>query len=291
MFEGTFAAIATPFEKGRLDQKALLRLARFLVESGVDGLVACGTTGEAPTLTMEEWERVVGICVEQCGTLPVIAGTGTNSTAATVERTIRAGELGARGALVVTPYYNKPTQAGLLAHYREVARRTGFPIVLYNVPSRTGINMTPETVAELSREEHIVGIKDASGSTGQFAALIQRAAGGFKVLSGDDSLCFPLYALGGHGAISTTATAAPAQMSLMFRQFKQGNIEEARRHHYELLPLFAALFAETNPAPLKYALSVMGMVRNELRLPLVAVGAETEGLVRAALASCGIISG
>jgi len=291
MFEGTFPAIATPFRGGVVDLGALRNLAIHLVESGVDGIVACGTTGEAPTLTEEEWCQVVSVCVEVCGALPVIAGCGTNSTAATVSRTSLAGELGAQGALVVSPYYNKPSQSGLIRHFEIVAGETGVPIVLYNVPSRTGGNMAPETVAALSRVKNIVGIKDAAGSTDQFADILRLAEPGFKVLSGDDSLSLPLYALGGHGVISTTATAAPVEMAGMFKAWCGGDVEEARRLHYLLVPLFKALFAEVNPCPLKHALSLLGWCEDELRLPLVPVAEETRSQMRAALLSVGLLAG
>jgi 4-hydroxy-tetrahydrodipicolinate synthase len=291
MFEGTFPAVATPFCGGRVDLPALRRLAAHLVGSGVDGLVACGTTGEAPTLTQDEWTAVVTVCVEVCGELPVIAGCGTNSTSATVLRTRLAGEVGATGALVVSPYYNKPSQRGLLRHFETVAGETGMPIVLYNVPSRTGGNMLPETVATLSRVDNIVGIKDAAGSTDQFADILRLAAPGFKVLSGDDSLSLPLYALGGHGVISTTAVAAPAQMAGIYNAWRAGKVQEARRLHYLLVPLFKTLFAEVNPCPLKYALSLLGFAENELRLPLVPVAPETEGSIRAALVAAGLLEG
>lgn len=291
MFEGTFPAIATPFCGGRIDLPALRRLAGHLVDSGVDGLVACGTTGEAPTLTEEEWTAVVTVCVEVCGELPVIAGCGTNNTSSSVLRTRLAGEVGAKGALVVSPYYNKPSQRGLLRHFETVAGETGMAIVLYNVPSRTGGNMLPETVAALSQVDNIIGIKDAAGSTDQFADILRLSVPGFKVLSGDDSLSLPLYALGGHGVISTTATAAPAQMAGIYNACRAGNFEEARRLHYLLVPLFKALFAEVNPCPLKYALSLLGYAENELRLPLVPVAPETEVQIRRALERAGLTAG
>jgi 4-hydroxy-tetrahydrodipicolinate synthase len=288
MFQGTFGAIATPFADGKLDEKALTRLIAYLLDGGVEGIVACGTTGESPTLDLQEWSRVVKLCVQESPARPVLAGTGSNNTKAVIERTKAARDLGAAGALVVTPYYNKPTQAGLIAHYEEVARRTRFPLVMYSVPSRTGVNLLPETVATLSRVEHIVGLKDAAGSVDQFGAILATAAPGFKLLSGDDSLSFPLYALGGHGVISTTAVAAPKLMSDLYREFSAGNLSLARAIHFRLLPLFKALFAETNPAPLKYALSRLGLAKNELRLPLVPVSEKTEQLIDQALAVCGL---
>ena len=291
MFTGTFAAIATPFAGGLVDEDALRRLAGHLISNGVDGLVACGTTGEAPTLSVEEWHLVVSVCREVANDRPVIAGTGTNDTRTVIARCRLAAELGADAALVVTPYYNKPTQRGLQAHYHAVADEGGLPIVLYNVPSRTGVNLLPETVATLSHHPRIVAIKDAAGSMDQFSDLLRMTEPGFAVLSGDDSLCLPLYALGGHGVISTTATAAPRVMSLLFSAVRDGNLERARQLHFQLVPLFKALFAETNPGPLKFALSQLGFGSNELRLPLVPVASATEELVRTALLGLGLIPG
>ncbi len=289
MWTGTFPALSTPFSRGKVDEEALRRLVRHVLDRGVEGVVACGTTGEAPTLTLEEWSQVVKVCVEESRHLPVIAGTGTNNTQSTVSRTRLARELGARAALVVAPYYNKPTQRGLIAHFTAVAADGGLPVILYNIPGRTGVNMTPETIGALSRVPGIVGVKEAAGSMDQVGAILECAADGFAVLSGDDSLCLPMYALGGHGVISTTATAAPELMGGMYRAFRDGRVEEARKLHYRLLPLFRALFAETNPAPLKYALSKMGFGANDLRLPLVPVTEATERMIDKALASCGLL--
>lgn len=289
MWTGTFPALATPFLGGRVDEDALRRLIRHLAGAGVDGVVACGTTGEAPTLLLDEWAQVVRVSVEECGRLPVIAGTGTNNTKATVERTQRARELGAAAALVVAPYYNKPTQRGLVAHFSAIAAEGGLPVILYNIPGRTGVNMTPETICALSRVPGIVGVKEAAGSMDQVGAILEGAAEGFVVLSGDDSLCLPMYALGGHGVISTTATVAPELMGRMYRAFRDGRPADAREAHFRLLPLFRALFAETNPAPLKYALFRMGFGANELRLPLVPVTEATERMLDKALAGCGLV--
>ncbi|MBM4354291.1 MAG: 4-hydroxy-tetrahydrodipicolinate synthase [Deltaproteobacteria bacterium] len=291
MWSGTYPALSTPFAGDRLDEDALRRLVRYVVAGGVEGIVACGTTGEAPALTVREWSQVVAVCVDECRDVPVIAGTGTNNTQNTVARTKLARELGVAAALVVAPYYNKPTQRGLVAHFTRVAEEGKLPVILYNIPGRTGVNMTAETIAELSRVPGIVGVKEAAGSMDQVGAILEKAAEGFAVLSGDDSLCLPMYALGGHGVISTTATLAPALMGGMYRAFRDGRVAQARAAHYKLLPLFRALFAETNPAPLKYALSRLGLGANELRLPLVPVTEATERMVDEALAGCGLRGG
>jgi 4-hydroxy-tetrahydrodipicolinate synthase len=291
MWTGTFPALATPFSGGTVDEPALRRLVRHVVDRGVEGVVACGTTGEAPTLTADEWALVVRVSVEESRGRPVIAGSGTNNTRASIERTRRARELGAAAALVVAPYYNKPTQRGLVAHFTAISAEGGLPVILYNIPGRTGVNMLPETICALSRVPGIVGVKEAAGSMDQVGAILAGAAAGFAVLSGDDSLCLPMYALGAHGVISTTATAAPELMGGMYRDFRDGKVAEARAAHYRLLPLFRALFAETNPAPLKYALSKMGLGANELRLPLVPVTEATERMLDQALESCGLVGG
>lgn len=288
MLTGTFPALVTPFANGEVDLSALRFLIASVLDAGVDGIVACGTTGEAPTLTSTEWESVVATCVEESRGKPVIAGTGSNDTAAVVKKTRRATELGATAALVVTPYYNKPSPAGLVAHFTAVADGGELPLILYNVPSRTGSNMAPDVVEFLSSHPRIVGIKDAAGSVDQFGDLLRRCGPTFSVFSGDDALCLPLYALGGNGAISTVANVAPGPMARLYHAFQDGHVEEARELHFRLLPLFQALFCEVNPCPVKFALSCLGYVRNELRLPLAPITTESEDAVRGALAAAGI---
>jgi len=288
MLTGTFPALVTPFTDESMDLAALRGLIAHVLDGGVDGLLACGTTGEAPTLSMAEWEAVVATCVEDSRGKPVIAGTGTNDTFEVVEKTQRAAELGAAAALVVSPYYNKPSPAGLIAHFTRVADDGGLPVLLYNVPSRTGSNMAPDVVEFLSSHPRIVGIKDAAGSVDQFGELLRRCGPDFSIFSGDDSLALPLYALGGHGAISTVANVAPGPMARLYHAFLDGQIEEARALHFRLVPLFQALFCEVNPCPAKYALARLGFVRNELRLPLAPITSESEALVAEALAAAGI---
>ncbi len=285
---GTYVALVTPFDKGKVDESALRRLIHFLVDGGVEGLVACGTTGESPTLSADEWKRVVQIAVEESQGLPVLAGTGSNSTVAAVEKTRLAQELGAAGALVVVPYYNKPTQEGIYQHFAAVAE-PGLPVVLYNIPGRTGRNMDVSTVVRLSRIPNIVGIKEASASLDAAGAILATAPDGFKVFSGEDSLCLPMYALGGHGVIATTGNVAPRVMSEMFRRFQMSDFQGARECHFKLRGLFSALFIESNPAPVKYALSLMGLVRNELRLPLVPIEPSTQEAVKEAMKQAGVL--
>jgi len=288
IFEGTYVASVTPFKAGQVDETALRQHLRFMLQGGVDGIVACGTTGESPTLTTQEWSSVVRIAVEECATKPVIAGTGSNNTAATVEKTLLAKSLGASAALVVVPYYNKPTQAGLLAHFAAVAE-VGLPIILYNIPGRTSRNMEVSTVLELSRLPNVVGIKEASGSLDAVGSLLAQAGPGFSVLSGDDSLSLPMYALGAHGVIATTGNLTPREMSSIYNLFKKGDIAGARAAHFKLRPLFNSLFIESNPAPLKYALSLLGKLHEDVRLPLVTIEESTKAAVQVAMRQAGLL--
>ncbi len=269
MFKGCFTALVTPFREGRIDEEALGRLLRLQIEAGVSGVVPCGTTGESATLSYEEHNRLVELTKELTdGKIKVIAGTGSNSTAETIMLTRHAEEVGADGALLITPYYNKPTQHGLFEHYRKVSEHTSIPIILYNVPGRTGVNMLPETVARLSELENIAGIKEASGDLDQVSKIIELTDEDFAVLSGDDSLILPMLAIGGKGVISVTSNLLPPEVSLLCKHFFDGNLEEARRLHQRLQPLNRAMFMETNPIPVKTALAMMGCVEEELRLPL-----------------------
>lgn len=274
MFRGSIVAIATPFKENfDIDFEAYGRLIDFHLEQGTDGIVPCGCTGEAATLTHNEQEQCVKFTVERvAGRIPVIAGTGSNSTREALSLTKYAKEAGADGALLITPYYNKPTPAGQILHYKTIAEQVDLPIVLYNVPSRTGTNMLPETVAELSKTANIVAIKEAAGSVDQVSAI--RSQCGITVLSGDDSLTLPMMSVGAAGVISVAANVVPAGVAAMCSEFDKGNLAEAQRIHYELLPLFKALFLETNPIPVKAALWKMGLVKNVLRLPLTPMRAE-----------------
>lgn len=288
MFQGTYVALVTPFDNNRLDLDALERHIAFLLDNGVDGLVACGTTGESPTLAQEEWEAVVSTAVKVSRGRPVLAGTGSNSTEATVVRTRRAMELGASGALVVVPYYNKPTQEGLYQHFVKVAD-VGLPVILYNIPGRSSRNMEVSTTVRLAAHGNIAGIKEASGSLDAAGALVVGCGDGFSVLSGEDSLSLPMYALGGKGVIATTGNVAPELMSSLYRLWCRGDSAEALKSHQRLMPLFSSMFVETNPAPVKYALSLMGFVKNELRLPLVPLSEASEKIVSKSLKEAGIL--
>jgi 4-hydroxy-tetrahydrodipicolinate synthase len=269
MFQGSFVAIVTPFRNGRVDRGALRKLVEFQIRNGTDGIVPCGTTGESATLSFEEHERVIDIVVEAARRrVPVIAGTGSNNTKEAVALTRYAKKAGADGALVITPYYNKPTQEGLYRHFRAVAESADIPVVLYNVPGRTGVNMAAETVARLAGIRTVVGVKEASGNLSQVCDIIERTPRDFRVLSGDDGLLFPMMALGAHGVISVTANVAPGLMAEMVDTFATGDTARAREIHYRLWELFKVLFIETNPIPVKTALAMMGKIEEEFRLPL-----------------------
>jgi 4-hydroxy-tetrahydrodipicolinate synthase len=284
MFEGSYVAIVTPFKNGKVDAAALKGLIEFHIENGTNGIVPCGTTGESATLLRAEHEEVIGISVETCkGRVPVLAGTGSNATHEAIELTQSAEKLGANGALLITPYYNKPTQEGLYHHFTAVAKETKLPIVLYNVPSRTAINMLPATVAQLAKIENIVGIKEASGDLVQISEIIQACDSDFSVISGEDSLNWPILALGGKGFISVTANIVPDKLARLYKAASEGDIKTAQSLHYELLKLNDVMFVETNPIPIKAALAIMGRIGNEFRLPLCPPSDETLNKLKSVL--------
>lgn len=269
MFRGSIVALATPFKQDfTIDFDAYGRLVDWHIERGTNGIVPCGCTGEAATLSHDEQKQCIRFVMEHvAGRIPVIAGTGSNNTREAVDLTRYAKEVGCNGALLITPYYNKPTPAGQIAHYRAVAEAAEIPIVLYNVPSRTGTNMTPETVAELNKLPQVVAIKEAAGSVDQVSQI--RSLCDITVLSGDDSLTVPMMSVGATGVISVAANVVPDRVAAMCRHAGAGNFEAARDIHYELMPLFKGLFFETNPMPVKAALARMGLIENVLRLPLI----------------------
>lgn len=280
MFEGVFTALVTPFHQGEVDWDSLGSFVEFQIRQGVHGLVPCGTTGESATLSAEEHDKVVRFVVDSvAGRVPVIAGTGSNSTREAVERTRSAQAAGADAALVITPYYNKPMPDGLCAHYREIAE-VGLPVIVYNVPSRTAMTIGGPTYAELAKIPGIVATKEASGC---FDLVDEILSQDFPVLSGEDALTFPLLCLGACGVISVTSNVAPRLVVDLFDLVQEGQLEAARDLHRRLLPLMNALFLETNPGPVKAALSRRGLVRDELRLPLQTVSDATREQVEQAL--------
>jgi len=290
-FEGTYTALVTPFDKqGNLDEEGLRELVRFQLQEGIDGLVPVGTTGECSTLSYEEHERVIEIVVEEAkGRVPVVAGTGSNSTREALMLTNFAREAGADGALLVVPYYNRPTQEGLYQHFKELAEKVDIPQILYNIPSRTGVNLLPQTVARLAEIKNIVGIKEAS-TVDQVSEIIELTRGkDFVVFSGNDNQTLPILALGGVGVISVASNVAPRLVSEMVRAFRKGKVKEARELHYRLSPLFKALFLETNPAPVKAALEMMGLPAGSPRLPLVEISQQNREILRKVLIDLGLL--
>ena len=290
MFEGSFVAIVTPFKNGEVDASALRELIEFHILNGTNGIVPCGTTGESATLSHAEHEEVIRISVETCkGRIPVLAGTGSNATQEAIELTLRAQKIGADGALLITPYYNKPTQEGLFQHFSAVAKETDIPIILYNVPSRTSINMLPSTVARLSSVNNIVGIKEASGSLVQVSEIIDLCGPDFEVISGEDPLTWPILAIGGKGVISVTANLVPNKFAKLVDAARTGDVETAKALHYELLKLNDIMFVETNPIPVKSALALMDRIQNEFRAPLCPPSEESLSQLKTVLKAYALI--
>jgi 4-hydroxy-tetrahydrodipicolinate synthase len=291
MFTGCGTAMVTPFRRdGSLDEPTLRNLIQRQIDSGIDFLVPCGTTGESPTLTHEEHLRVVEITVEVArGKVPVLAGAGGYNTAEVIALARELAGIGADGILSVTPYYNKPTQEGLYQHYRAIAGGVSLPIVLYSVQGRTGINIEPATVKRLAEIENIIGIKEASGSIGQMAAILNIVPDDFLVVSGDDAITLPLIALGGRGVISVVSNEIPAEMAQLVRLADQGDFARAREIHRRFHPLMEINFVESNPIPVKAAMAQMGLLEPAWRLPLVPPKVENQARIGSVLASLGLV--
>lgn len=291
MFTGTYTAIVTPFKNGEVDEAALERLVKSQVRGGVDGIVPVGTTGESPTVTYDEHVKIIELAVKfAAGRLKVIAGTGGNSTSEAVYLTERAEAAGVQGSLQVAPYYNKPTQEGLFQHFREVARKTRLPIILYSIPGRCGVEIGVDTVRRLVEEcTNIIGIKEAGGNPDRVSQLRAALGPRFEILSGDDSLTLPFMAVGAQGVISVASNVIPRQVSQMVARFAGGNPQAALRLHQEYYVVFKDLFIETNPVPVKAALAMMGLIAEEYRLPLVPMNPRNRALLEASLRKCGIL--
>ncbi len=290
MFTGVFTALVTPFKNGALDERALQAHVEDQIAAGVDGVVPCGSTGEAATLSHEEHHRVVESVVRAVrGRVKVIAGTGSNSTQEAIELTAYAKEAGADGALLISPYYNKPTQDGVVQHYAAIARATSFPLIAYNIPGRTASNLLPDTIARLAEIEQVVGVKESCGDLHQISQVIARVPGHFAVLAGDDWATLPMLAVGGAGVISTASNLVPAEMVELVRAFRRGDLERARALHHRLLPLGDALFCETNPIPVKAALALVGKIEDELRLPLTRMTAPNRERLKLAMKEFGLL--
>ena len=292
MIHGSIVAIVTPFKNGTVDEDALRELIEFQIENGTHGIVPCGTTGESPTLSHEEHEYVIEVTVQAVNKrVPVIAGTGSNSTKEAIRLTRFAKEIGADAALVVVPYYNKPTQEGLYQHFKQIASQVDIPIILYNIPGRSVVNLAPETIARLARDfKNIVGVKEAAGSMPQASKILELCGMDFTLLSGEDALNYPLLTIGGQGFITVTANIAPSDVAELYNSFNNGDIDKARDLHYKLMPLNEALFIETNPIPIKAALSMMDKIKYEYRLPLCEMSQSNYDKLKSAIKDYGLIS-
>jgi len=282
--KGAMTALVTPFDGGGIDRKALEALVDFQIEGGVSCLVPCGTTGESATLSSEEHEEVIDIVIQRAaGKVPVIAGTGSNNTREAVRFTRHAEEAGADAALIITPYYNKPTPGGLKAHFRQIAEASRLPLVLYNIASRTGINMSAELIAELADIPTVIGVKEASGDLEQVSRIHALCGDRMSILSGDDALTLPILSVGGRGVISVVANIVPREVTRLVHAFLEGDLGKARDQHYSLLSLVRSLFLETNPIPVKTALALMQKIKPDLRLPLIPLKAENLTKLKAEL--------
>jgi 4-hydroxy-tetrahydrodipicolinate synthase len=293
MFQGSIVALVTPFRGGKVDEPTLRKLVDMHVARGTDGIVPCGTTGESPTLSHDEHKRVVEIVIEAAaGRLHVIAGTGSNATSEAIDLTAHAKKAGATGALVVNPYYNKPTQEGLYRHFRAVADAVDLPIIVYNIAGRTAVNIETDTLVRIVKDcPNIVGVKEASGSLDQMTQVILACGPDFSVLSGDDNLTLPLMSVGGRGVISVIANIVPRETAEMTHAALAGDWKLARELHLKLFPLSRAAFMETNPIPVKEAMGMMGMLEPEFRLPMCPMGAANRERLRAILVHHGLLKG
>jgi 4-hydroxy-tetrahydrodipicolinate synthase len=270
MFHGAFSALITPFRDGAVDERALRELVEWQIQSGIDGLVPCGSTGESATLSHAEHDQVIKLVIEQTRRrVPVVAGTGSNCTAEAIRLTAFARECGADGALLISPYYNKPTQDGIYKHYKMIGASVDLPLIVYNIPGRTGSNIMPETFARMCDIRQVVGIKEASGSMDQCSDILKLCGNRLTMLSGDDSLTLPLMAMGASGVISVVTNVMPREMHDLAAAARAGDFPRARQIHFQMLPLMRALFTETNPIPIKQACAFMGKCTNEMRMPLL----------------------
>ena len=291
MFKGSMTAIITPFKNGKVDEKKLAELVEFQIKNGTSAIVPCGTTGESATLSYEEHERVIEVVIESANKrVPVIAGTGSNNTSEAIMLTKHAKDSGAEASLQISPYYNKPTQEGLYQHFKKIAEEVKIPLIVYNIASRTGVNILPETMLRLSKVKNIVGVKEASGNLEQMSMIYNLCGDNFDLISGDDSLTLPLLSIGGKGVISVVSNIVPKDVASMVSKFMEGDIAGAREMHSKLLPLIKAMFIETNPIPVKTALTILGMIdSSELRLPMCAMSEGNVPKLKKALKDYGLL--
>lgn len=289
MLEGSMVALVTPFKDGKVDEDGLKRLVNYQISKGIHGIVPCGTTGESATLSHEEHNRVVDVVIKAARKrVPIVAGTGSNSTDETISLTRHAEKAGADAALLITPYYNRPTQEGLYQHFRAVARKTSLPLILYNVPGRTGVNMSPDTVGRLSRIDNIVGLKDAAGDLKQTMDTIQACRKGFKVLTGDDHRYLPIMSVGGKGGICVVANIAPRETARLYELYRSGQLKKAQALAYKLQILNNVLYVETNPIPVKWGVHKLGLISEEIRLPMTVLAEKFRPKVEKAMRQFGL---
>lgn len=291
MFEGVLPALVTPFTKdNKIDCESFRKIVSFVEEGGVSGIVACGTTGESATLSMAEHKQLIDLSIG-CSNVPVVAGTGSNNTVEAIELTKHAADAGADAALVISPYYNKSNRAGLLAHFKSIADAADIPVILYNVPSRTGQDISAELIAELAKVGNIVAVKEASGSVEKVSRILELTADeDFDVLSGEDGLTLPILSVGGVGVISVVANVVPGMMVRLVDAVRKGDLKTAREMHFKMAPLTRALFSETNPIPVKRAMELMGLSRGDLRLPLAPLSEENDRILKNTLRELGCIA-
>lgn len=291
MFTGTYTAIVTPFKNGKIDEAALERLIKIQIKAGVDGVVPVGTTGESPTVDYKEHLHIIALTIKfAAGKIKVLAGTGGNAATEAIYLTHEAEKLGADGSLQVAPYYNKPTQEGLFQHFREIARKTKLPIVLYSVPGRCGVEIGVETVRRLAAAcKNIIGIKEAGGSCDRVSQLRAALGPRFEIVSGDDSLTLPFMSVGAQGVISVVSNVIPREVAQMVKAYASGDTKKALQLHQKFYPVFKDMFIETNPGPVKAALAMMGQIEEEYRLPLVPMNPKNREILRATLKTCGVL--
>ena len=283
-FSGAFTALITPFKNGAVDEDAFVKLVEWQIEQGIHGLVPVGTTGESPTLSHEEHDRVIELCVKTAaGRVPVIAGAGSNSTSEAVRLAKHAEEVGADGVLIVSPYYNKPTQAGLFAHFNAVAEAVSVPVIVYDIPGRSIVRVDDDTMAKLAKIKNIAGVKDAVGDAARPTRLLNLIGEDFAQLSGEDATCLPYLAAGGHGCISVVSNIAPALCAQMHEAFAKGDIARAMEINRQIMPLHDGMFTEASPGPVKYAASLLGICEPDTRLPLVEISSASKQVVEEAL--------
>jgi 4-hydroxy-tetrahydrodipicolinate synthase len=291
MFTGTYTAIVTPFKNGKIDEAAFERLIKMQIKGGVDGIVPVGTTGESPTVDNDEHTQIIALAIKfAAGKIKVLAGTGANATAEAIHLTREAEKLGADGSLQVAPYYNKPTQEGLFQHFREIARNTKLPLVLYSIPGRCGVEIAVDTVKRLAAScKNIVGIKEAGGSCDRVSQLRAALGSRFEILCGDDSLTVPFMSVGAEGVISVASNVIPREVAQMVRAYASGDAKKALQLHQKFYPIFKDLFIETSPGPVKAALAMMGQIEEEYRLPLAPMAAKNRETLKATLKNCGVL--